>query len=165
MTPRNRRAKHEAVSDRSAVSAFLLTDSQRRIIGSSLRVVEDQALACRRLLCRTETGYRLVRYHDEYSAERARELLAMLESLLATVYALAETAGVPPAHQSVRREFSAHLSCVWETLEDLRPRGLRGYGAVDPAAGSRLERLVDEATDEIRRMLDHARGRAADPTE
>jgi|GEM_PF-1120315 len=156
--PKSRNGEH-ALSE----SALNLTEAQRRIIGSSLRVVEERVLACHSLLAGPGYNRRLVAYHDGYTPGQAKDLLRMLESLLETIYVLADMAGVSPSRQSVHRHIAASLASAWEVLEDLRPRRLKAYGPVDTHAASVVEPLIEEATTRIRQILDYSASKRSTP--
>mgnify|MGYP001225731669 CR=1 FL=1 len=74
--------------------------------------------------------------------ELEREIAACREDL----HTLVELLHLRPEHRSTRSAFAALAATVWADAEDLHPKKLRRYGAVDPATAlvlaPSLERLA-----------------------
>jgi hypothetical protein len=126
------------------------------VITTSLRLLEEQIVACRKVVNGAGTGTRLVVHRNRFSREARDDLICRLDSLLAMITRMSEQIGVDPAVVSVPSLLSAILSSAWETLEELRPNRLKGYGAVDPTADRELTAFVEATTEEIRQILDTA---------
>jgi len=145
---------HTRPSPATGSAHLHLTESQRRIIASSLQVVEERVVASRRLLARQDVPRALVIYRDQYDDAQAERLIAALDAFQRIMNEIADRAGVLPARESIRRRLSANMSSAWEIIEDLRSNRLKGYGAVHPQLPGELDPLVDEASRLIREFLD-----------
>lgn len=121
-----------------------LTEPQQRLLSVGVRQLSDLIDRIDALLEPTQTptsGHILDNDVDAAAAAAARRLLQDARAGLGELRGLV---GATPDHQSRRGMLGALASSAWTIAEDLHPRRLRGYGAVDPRAAEQISPVVDQ---------------------
>jgi hypothetical protein len=140
----------KAMPDRFA--ALPLSEPQERSLVTGVRHLLDLLAQLQTLLVGDPTptaAHVIVDDLDEGVALAAQRLL---QTAVAQVEVLSELVGATPSHQSRRGLLSAVASSAWATAEDLHPRQLRAYGAVDPAVSEALAPVVERLADTLLRV-------------
>jgi hypothetical protein len=119
-----------------------LNEHQKRHVGVTLRLLDKEIAQMERLVQSEEEGVLFWRVgdFDEGERERLRTLAAAMREVLR---GLKERFDLPVEEESTRQTLMAHFSHLWGDLEEVRPKELGGYGAVDPALNETLEPDVD----------------------
>jgi hypothetical protein len=122
-----------------------LNSHQRRALNSTLAHLERQLLNLEHLLQADEQGI-LIRRTGQLSPATRQQLVALFEQLRQEISALAATQVLPGTEENRRATLMGTMAVLWADLEDIRPRTLNRYGAVDPTLeetiGPPIERLI-----------------------
>jgi len=110
-----------------------MKDNHLRAMASSLRYIEKRLVELRELLTRKAPTYEMYNYIDDLDDEYKERTLSTIESILSEVSRSKLMLGLSPAEMSLRREVESVLSSVWVVIEGIRPKGLKGYGALSEA--------------------------------
>jgi GTP-binding protein EngB required for normal cell division len=98
-------------------------------------------------------GSPFAREHPDLSPDEARLLLSFVSGARARMIAALDRLDIPRPEQSLsaRRSVSTALVCGEIALSELEARALRGYGALDPAAGAEITALASDLQSLLRR--------------
>jgi len=118
---------------------------QRRALNSTLAHLERRLLSLEYLLREDEQGI-LIRRTGQPSPASRQQLLALFAQLRQEISTLAVEQALPGTEENIRATLMGTASVLWCDLEDIRPRTLTRYGAVDPTLeetiGPPIERLI-----------------------
>lgn len=121
---------------------------QRRALNSTLAHLERHLLSLEHLLHGEEQSI-LVRHTGQPSPAIRQQLLALFAQLQQEISTLAAAQALPGVEENIRATLMGTASVLWCDLEDIRPRTLTRYGAVDPTLeetiGPSIERLIQGA--------------------
>lgn len=126
----------------------LLTEPQSRALSVGLRHISRSLDELNRLLdAAPRAGAHEITFDiDAQAAAALRAQLAQIRRDLDALFVLLEIA---PQPQSARAVFAAQAASAWSTAEDLHPRKLRRYGAVDPGAAAALTPLLERLAQDL----------------
>jgi len=130
-----------------------MKETHLRAIASSLRYVEKHLVELRELLTKEAPTYEMYDYVDDLGDEYRERTLATIEDILSEVRRSKQMLDFGPTEMSLRQEAESVLSGVWVVIEGIRPKSLRGYGALSEAD----ERTVAEI---YRRLLEAQNNRS-----
>lgn len=124
------------------MAARLLNDNQKRHLATYLH-----------LLAKDLTGLK--------HASLPSSVIDRLDGALASVHRVVDAFGLPQIEESspTRRVRVTALALAAE-MRDLRARGLRRYGSVDPHLAERLDPLVDRLQEDLYALAEAAGGEA-----
>ena len=115
-----------------------LSQPQQTAISTTLLHLEQSLEGIERLLAGSTAG---IMYATELNVGPATidQILANCRDIRAQIMVLARTFGLPRQQRFLRQIIMGELSSAWVNLEEVRPRKLKRYGAVDPALMDTLE--------------------------
>jgi hypothetical protein len=121
-----------------------LTESQRRVIGSGMLIVDAAAVRMLNLLENRNSAAAMnviegavSEKEREYIRERAKDLQTLIVDFVRKY-------DLQPSKRNLRRILAADASQIWVTLEDCRPCRTRGYGVMPSASADEVEADVQE---------------------
>jgi hypothetical protein len=117
----------------------LLNESQRRSISITLAGVERHLLQLKQALDSSPTDGVLARHSEPLPHEKKRVADGLIAEIQARIQSLGDRLDLSPQHEPRLRTALATLVLAGVTVEEIKPRSLRGYGAVDPATAAFLE--------------------------
>jgi len=119
-----------------------LNEHQKRHVTITLRLLDKEIAQMERLVQREAEGvlFKRVSDIDEAERERLRTLAAAMRKVLRR---LKERFDLTVEEESTRQTLMAHFPHLWSDLEEVRPKELGVYGAVDPGLTETLEPDVD----------------------
>jgi hypothetical protein len=122
-----------------------LNSHQRRALNSTLAHLERRLLSLEHQIQGEEPGI-LIRRTGQLSPATQQQLLTLFAQLRQEISTLAATQALPGTEEDLRATLLGTASVLWCDLEDIRPRTLTRYGAVDPtleeSIGPPIERLI-----------------------
>jgi len=126
----------------------LLTEGQRRSLGTVLRRVERAVWQMEELLIQDQfPELTLTRLTNAPGALRLDALLRLAECVRQNISSLAFEYGITVEEEDQMRKLHALFTLLWADLEDVRPEKLGRYGTVHPLLheqlGPQVQRLVD----------------------
>jgi hypothetical protein len=123
-----------------------LNPNQERSLAVTLRGLERALDQIELMLERDQQGVLYV-VRTGLPPERVELLRKLSTATREVIASLAEQYHLAPQQMDGARVISAVLSSAWESLEDVHPKKLNRYGAVDPALmselGPSIERLIE----------------------
>jgi len=121
-----------------------LNESQARHVRATFGHV-DQILGKVERLARGELSPLAVE-HADVAPDETRLLLSSVSVARARMLATLDRLGIPRPRQTVSARWGIHTALMYAdiALAELDARGLRAYGAVDPATASELEALASD---------------------
>lgn len=128
--------------------AALLTEPQARALSVGLRHVARALDQLDQLLdAAPQAGAHEIDF--DIQGRTATALRTQLEQVRRDLGVLVALLEVTPQPQSARAVFAAQAASAWSTAEDLHPRKLRRYDAVDPRAKATLTPLVERLAQDL----------------
>lgn len=134
-----------------------LNANHRRRLGVAMALVDAAAARILDLLDQKPSGKGMTEMKQSVTAEERERLRAAVERLQPLTLALAHKYGLERRSKDLRQVLVAELSQIWTTLENCRPRRMRGMGEVPAAVAAPLERDLEHmlaALEEIQRALE-----------
>ncbi len=120
--------------------AELLSENHRRVLANTLRRVELAAWHLEEQLAReTIPHLTLTRFTHPPSPEQRSMLLQLAQQIRRQVTRLVEDYHLEVGEQDMLRTIMGEFTLLWCDLEDIRPRKLRAYGAVNPQLQAMLD--------------------------
>lgn len=95
----------------------------------------------------------LVWYHDDLPSDFDAAIQPLLVSLREDIRQLAELLEITPQRRSRVRLIRALATSEIVRLDDSYAEKLRGYGAVDPRAGARINPILDQMRADLGQLL------------
>ena len=130
----------------SMTQTALFNKPQRNHFAVLLAMMEDSLAEMERLAERDlEPARELTRWADDLPPGIVEPLRSRLTLLRQKIRVLGKRLGIEPRDASRKRAIRAIVTAELLRIEDSYAAGLRGYGAVNPAAAS----IVDPAMDEL----------------
>jgi hypothetical protein len=121
-----------------------LSESQRRVIGSGMLIVDAAAVRMLNLLENRNSAAAMnviegavSEKEREYIRERAKELQTLIANFVRKY-------DLQPSKRNLRRILAADASQIWVTLEDCRPCRIGGYGVMSSSSADAVEAHVQE---------------------
>ena len=126
----------------------LLTEGQRRSLGTVLRRIERTVWEMEELLAKDERPDLLLTQVTHLPDSLQQDaLLRLAQSIRQEVVSLASTLGIVAQEEDQLRRLHALFTLLWVDLEGARPQRLGSYGAVHPQLpeklGPGIQRLAD----------------------
>ncbi|HEY4953601.1 MAG TPA: hypothetical protein VII02_01820 [Gemmatimonadaceae bacterium] len=146
-----------------APEAPLLNEHQHRHFEVYLSMLQD-ALAEIEALAAPAAGRPdgLIWYHDDLPSGFDTAILPLLVSLRESIRQLAMLLDVAPQRRSRLRLIRALATSAIVRLDDSYAEKLRGYGAVDPRAGPRINPILDQIRTDLGQLLSSSAVRRAE---
>ncbi len=119
-----------------------LNSHQRRALNSTLAHLERHLLSLEHLIQGEEQGI-LIRRTGQLSPATRQQLLVLFAQLRQEISTLAATQALPGTEENIRATLMGTTAVLWADLEDIRPRTLNRYGAVDPTLEATLDPPID----------------------
>ncbi len=120
--------------------AQLLNANHQRVLATTLRRVELAAWRLEDQLTREGMPeLTLTRFSNPLSAAQKTALLHLVKRLREVVARLAADYRLAVAEENLLSTVMAEFTLLWCDVEDVRPRKLQAYGAVNPQAAELLE--------------------------
>ncbi len=150
---RERRRFADVPGPEQAMSRALNEHQVRRILATFLHV--DDLLKSVEALAHPDTSP-FSREWPDLSPDEARLLLSFVSGARTRMLAALDRLGIPrpERHLSARRSASTALLFAQVSLSELNTRSLRGYGALDPAAGAEVTAVAADLESLMRRGMD-----------
>ncbi|HTZ98013.1 MAG TPA: hypothetical protein VMB18_16545 [Terriglobales bacterium] len=121
-----------------------LTESQRRVIGSGMLIVDAAAVRMLNLLEHRSSVAAMSVVEGEVSEKEQSYIRSRAKELQALIGGLVKKYQLQPSKRNLRRILAADASQIWVTLEDCRPTRIRGYGEMSAATASLVEADMQE---------------------
>jgi hypothetical protein len=121
-----------------------LNDSQRRVIGSGMLIVDSAAIRILDLLEDRNAPAAMKVIEGSINAKEKEEIRARLLNLQALIASLVQKYDLEPSKKNLRRILASDVSQIWISLEDSRPARIRGYGAMSASTAEVLEADLQE---------------------
>jgi len=125
-------------------SRLLLSEPQRRSITVTLANIERGLLQLRDELRRSPTEGALARHCEPLPREQAPLIDALISKIQRKLQSLGDRLKLEPQEEPQLRTILAMLVLANVNIEEIKPRYLRGYGAVDPATAEFLNAELPE---------------------
>jgi hypothetical protein len=122
----------------------LLTESQRRVIGSGMLIVDAAAVRMLNLLEHRGSTPTMNVIEGEVSEKERNYLRTRAKELQGLISRFVQKYQLQPSKRNLRRILAADASQIWVTLEDCRPARIRGYGEMATSAADLVEGDVQE---------------------
>jgi hypothetical protein len=129
-----------------------LSEAHRGHLSAAIRTVGESLEEIRGLILAGSKESLLRTVEWDLPPGIATEYLRAEATLQVVVAGLIRDLGLTTDRQGAARIIGAHLSSVWEILEDLRPEKLRAYGPTNRALAQHLGPQVDQALEAVRAM-------------
>jgi GTP-binding protein EngB required for normal cell division len=141
----------------------LLNESQQRRLAVTCRHVDGQLADLERVLQQSVSGSPFARYTDDLTPAQRARISDHVRAIRAELLAVLARHGLPPAGARIGAAYAARTQLAFITIavEELKPRYMRGYGAVSPEAATELNGLVEEIQ-RVVRLLDGVLAHAGD---
>ena len=145
------------------VISSLLNESQQRRLAVTCRHVDRQLADLERVLEQSVSGSPFARYGDDLTPAQRALVSDHVRAIRAELLAVLARHGLSPAGAPVGAAYAARTQLAFVTIaiEELKPRYMRGYGAVPPEAAVELNGLVEELQ-RLVRLLDGVVARAGE---
>lgn len=121
-----------------------LTESQRRVIGSGMLIVDAAAVRMLNLLEHRSSVAAMSVVEGEVSEKERNYIQSRSKDLQVLIGRFVEKYQLQPSKRNLRRILAADASQIWVTLEDCRPVRIRGYGEMSSATADLVEADVQE---------------------
>jgi hypothetical protein len=106
-------------------------ENHRRVLRSSLRVIEDRLNETLSLLNKKDSGSNLCEFVDDVSGKAKTELLNLIGDMLREIGELFSECHLEKEEYHIRHSLLALMSDVWVILEEIAPRKISAeYGAM-----------------------------------
>ncbi len=131
-----------------------LTEPQERKLMVTLAELERRLAALRRTLDCPPEDLRLVHHEDRIRADEAAGLRQKVEAARLCLCRMADTLGLSPSTESVRRGFVAGLELAGISLYEAHPAGeMRGCGELAPASAAYLKAELPRLEAHVRDLI------------
>jgi len=142
------------------MNQFPLNESQERRLTITLASLERNLEALRRAVGRPSPNLRLTRYEDPIPKDGADPLLEGITRAKEKLREMADTLGLEPRTESLRRMHLARLELAMVELREVYPGGaMRGYGEMSAATAAYLETTLPELEATVRQVVTLLAGR------
>jgi hypothetical protein len=134
-----------------------LNENHKRRLAVAMALVDAAAARILDLLDEKGSPKAMTALKQSVSPEERARLREAVKRLQPLTVSLAHKYGLERRRQDLRRMLVAELSQIWTTLENCRPRRMKGMGEVPAAAAEPLERDLErmlQVLEEIRRVLE-----------
>jgi hypothetical protein len=138
---------------------LILREPQRRSISITLANIERRLLQLRNELQRPPADGVLARHSEPLPSEQVALIDDLISKIQAKMRTLGDKLDLKPHPEPQLRTMLAMLVLANVSIEEIKPRYLRGYGAVDPATVTflnaelpQLQALVSELIDLLDRQ-------------
>jgi hypothetical protein len=143
MTWFRRQARHEELLPPRERQG--LNSHQRRALNTTLAHLERQLLSLEQII-QADTQGILIRRTGQLAPATRQRLLDLFAQLRQEITRLAAAQALPGVEENIGATLMGTASVLWCDLEEIRPRTLNRYGAVDPALeatlGPHIEQLI-----------------------
>jgi hypothetical protein len=120
--------------------ALPLTEPQERRLTVTLAELERRLAGLRETLDHPPDDLRLIRHEDHIRADEAAALRQRIDAAHRRLCQMADTLGLDPSTESLRRGFVVGLELASISLYEAHPSGeMRGCGELAPASAAYLE--------------------------
>jgi len=131
-----------------------VNESQRSVLSIVLAGVERDLLLAQQTLEHPPRDGLLTRYTDLPPRCSDGSLDVTLEAIRGKIKQLTEDLRLEPHEEPVRRTLVSRLLLDGVALAEVDARGLRGYGAVDPATAKYLQRELPQLRELLDRLVE-----------
>ncbi len=135
-----------------------LNENQRRAVTITLRLLEERLASVEQMIHEDEQGI-LYSRRVSFSPEQVEQIERLIAAMRDEIRHLATVFQLPHEDQNVARAVVGTLEMSWESLEEVRPRRLKNYGAVDPALKETLDPSVKHLIGLLFDLQDAATGK------
>jgi hypothetical protein len=134
-----------------------LNENHRRRLAVAMAMVDAAAARILDLLDDKSSPKRMTMMQPSLSREERERLREAMHRLQPLTVSFAHEHGLERRSQDLRQTVMAELSQIWTTLENCRPRRMKGMGQVPAAAAEPVERDLErmlQVLEEIRKVLE-----------
>ena len=134
-----------------------LNENHKRRLAVAMAMVDAAAARILDLLEDTSSPKRMTMMQQSLSREERERLREAMHRLQPLALRFAHEHGLERRSQNLRQTVGAELSQIWTTLENCRPRRMKGMGQVAAGAAEPVERDLErmlQVLEEIRRGLE-----------
>ena len=134
-----------------------LNENHKRRLAVAMAMVDAAAARILDLLDEKTSAKAMTVMKQSISAEERARLREALHRLQPLTVSFAHKHGLERRSRDLRQMLVAELSQIWTTLENCRPRRMKGMGEIPAAAAAPIERDLErmlEVLEEIRRVLE-----------
>jgi hypothetical protein len=135
-----------------------LNPNQFRSVTITLRLLEERLADIERVIAQDEQGI-LYQRVAQFTPQQRAQMNEIIRAMREQIRRAAEEFQLPGEEQNAARYIVGTLSLSWESLEEIRSRKLKGYGAVDPALRDTLDPILKQLIRLLFSLTDVARGR------
>jgi len=135
-----------------------LNPNQFRSVTITLRLLEERLADIERVIAQDEQGI-LYQRVAQFTPQQRAQMNEIIRAMREQIRRAAEEFQLPGEEQNAARYIVGTLSLSWESLEEIRSRKLKGYGAVDPALRDTLDPILKQLIRLLFSLPDVARGR------
>lgn len=134
-----------------------LNENHKRRLAVAMAMVDAAAARILDLLDETGSPKAMTLMKQSVSTEERARLREAMNRLQPLALSFAHRHGLERRSKDLRQTVAAELSQIWTTLENCRPRRMKGMGEMGAAAGEPIERDLErmlQVLEEIRRVLE-----------
>jgi len=135
------------------MSAPGLNENHARRLRVAMHQVDAAVARMLDLLEQTSQRTRLTVVHASLNPAQAEETRFLLQHLQKQAVELAVRLKLPHHQRDLRRVLLAETSQIWTTLEDCRPKKMKGMGQVSAEAADQLEKEIQAMLHVVQKML------------
>lgn len=134
-----------------------LNENHKRRLAVAMAMVDAAAARILDLLDDKNSPKSMTVMKQSISAEERVRLREAMHRLQPLAVRFAHAHGLERRSKDLRQTVAAELSQIWTTLENCRPRRMKGMGEIGAAAGEPIERDLEhmlEVLEEIRKTIE-----------
>ncbi len=133
-----------------------LNENQQRAVAVTLRMLEEQLAEAERLMEREEQGI-LYRRSAQFTPQQRAVMGTLIAQMREEIERAARQFHLPTQERDAAQEIAGSLALTWESLEEIRSRKLKSYGAVDASLKETLDPIVQRLIKLVFELEDVAR--------
>jgi hypothetical protein len=141
-----------------------LNENHKRRLAVAMAMVDAAAARILDLLDDKNSPKSMTVMKQSISAEERARLREAMKRLQPLALSFAHKHGLEQRSKDLRQMLVAELSQIWTTLENCRPRRMKGMGEIATAAAEPIERDLErmlQELEEIRQLLEPGARRSA----
>ena len=134
-----------------------LNENHKRRLAVAMAMVDAAAARILDLLDENQSPKSMTVMRQSISQEERARLREALHRLQPLTVGFAQQHGLERRSKDLRQTVEAELSQIWTTLENCRPRRMKGMGEISAPAAEPVERDLEHmlrVLEEIRRVLE-----------
>lgn len=140
-----------------------LNENHKRRLAVAMAMVDAAAARILDLLDNKDSPKSMTVMQQSIAREERERLREAMHRLQPLTVRFAHAHGLERRSKDLRQTVAAELSQIWTTLENCRPRRMKGMGEVPAAAAEPIERDLErmlQVLDEIRQALEPGGGKS-----